>query len=231
MNETKDLGGALEIIGSDVRRVERYSDLGSGVWKEKRGKKGKIGILSHVSQSPESTEVSEKVVETLDDFKRFWKETFRPIEDQEFLPNRELVRVVFERARQLENDLNTLFVQVPEALKAWHPSDYLNKSDLQHKASETQVLGKDVADTVWQRALEQINGQRNRSEYNLGNSKEGGSWVLDALVRLDDIVSTERVTVSAYTTMAGQYRDNYQKFVDYVKSQEVNWTKVPVSTL
>jgi hypothetical protein len=228
MSETAVLnGGAFGVIGSDTRRVEKYGNEGDGVWKEK---KGKWGILSHVRQSEEGIKGAEQVSTLLIDFKNFWKETFKPDETKVFQPDKELVRKIFEKSQKLENDLNTLFIQNPEALKAWHPSDHLNQSDLQHKASETQVLEKEKADTIWQRALEQMDGQKSRSEYNIGNSKEGGSWVLDALDRLDDIVTTERATITPFVTIGGPYKDNYNKFVNYIKSNEVNWTKVSTAS-
>lgn len=220
--------GAFGVIGSDTRRVEKYGDAGDGVWKEK---KGKWGILSHVRQSEKATEGAEQVVTLLTEFKNYWKETFKPDEVKEFQPTKDIVKTVFEKAQKLENDLNTLFIQNPEALKAWHPASHLNQTDLQHKASESQVLEKEKANTVWQRALEQMNNQRSRSEFNIGNSKEGGSWVLDALTRLDEIVTTERAMVTPFVTMSGPYKDNYNTFKSFVKAEETSWTKTPTSSL
>lgn len=228
MSETAILNtGTIGIIGSDTRKVEKYGNAGDGVWKDK---KDKFGILSHVRQSEKATEGAEQVVTLLTEFKNYWKETFKPDEIKEFQPTKDIVKTVFEKAQELENNLNTLFIQNPEALKAWHPASHLNQTDLQHKASESQVLEREKANTVWQRALEQMNSQRSRSEFNIGNSKEGGSWVLDALTRLDEIVTTERAMVSPFVTMNGQYKENYDKFKIFIKAEETRWTKTSTAT-
>lgn len=229
MQETS-LTGALGIVGSGKRRVESGKTYGfevdDGVWKEK---KNKVGVLSHVPQPKEDRMGAEKTVELLSGFKDYLLSVFKSPEDGEFQPSREMVREMFETTQGLENDLNKLFIQRPEALKAWQNFNLFGRSRRRNKAMEISVIEKEKASTVWERAIEQIDGKRRRSEYYYGNPKKvGGSWVLDGLNRLNEIVNTERVGVRFSATTDGEFKENYNRFKEFVRNEEVGWGKAKV---
>lgn len=216
----------LKIVGSGKREVEDGKKFGfksgDGVWKQR---KGKVGVLSNVTQSKEDRIEAEKVAEQLSGFKKYWLSVFRTPEEGEFQPSRKMVRGMFERAQKLENDLSEILIRNPEAFKAWQDKVF-GRGGRKKAAMEVRVLGKDKANAVWERAIEQIDGKRMRSEYYYGNKeKEGGSWVLDGLNRLDEIVNTERVDLSFFANSGGGYTENYNGFKEFARSKEKGWGK------
>lgn len=222
MSEAK-LEGAMGIIGDGESRVRNYGGLGDGVWRERKGKQG---VLHHVSQPEEDRKAAEKVVGLLDDFQQYWKETFASDKTSPFNPSREMVREVFERTQSLENDLNELFIDRPEALKAWAGLKLFGKSSRRNWAMEARVIEKEKADTVWERALGQIDGTKRRDEYFFGNpEKQEGSWVLDGLDRLDMIVHMERVNVHPFVNFGKPHKQNYESFKGYIRKEEKGWGK------
>ena len=217
---------ALEIIGSGKRRVEPGTQYGfkpeDGVWKVKRGK---IGWLSNVAQPKEDGIEAVKVANQLGDFKEYWLSVFKQPKEGEFRPSKEMVREMFERAQGLENGLNEILNRNPEAFKAWEEKLF-GKGGRRKAAMEAMVLEKERANTIWERAIEQIDGKRERSEYHYGNpKKEGGSWVLDGLRRLNMIVNTERVDLSWFANSVEKHSGNYREFGKFVRENEQIWDK------
>lgn len=217
----------LRIVGSGKREVEggqRFGfEQGEGVWKQR---KGKVGVLSHVAQPKDDRVEAEKVVEQLAGFKEYWLSVFRTPKEGEFQPSKKMVREMFERTQKLENDLSEIFIRNPEAFKAWQDKIF-GKGWRKKAAMEVMVLEKDKANAVWERAIEQIDGQKTRSEYFYGNPKKaGGSWVLDGLNRLNEIVNTERVGLSWLVRSVSEYSENYKVFKQFVRKEEKGWGKV-----
>ena len=224
-----NLSTPLKIVDSDKKRhVESGTKFGfkkgDGVWKEKRDKNSRV--LSHVAQPKEDRIEAEKVAELLSGFKDYWLSVFRTPEEGKFEPKRRMVREVFERVQELENDLNKVLVRNPEAFKAWQDKIF-GKGGRKNAAMEARVVEKNRASAVWERAIEQIDDKRARSEYHYGNKeKEGDSWVLDGLNRLDVIVNIERVNLSYNVNSGEGYADNYKEFKQFVKNEEKGWGKV-----
>ena len=215
---------ALGIVGSGERRVEPGTMYGfrpeDGVWKVK---KGKIGWLSNVAQPKEDSVEAVKVANQLDDFKKHWLSVFGQPKEGEFQSSKEMVREIFRKAQDLENGLNTILIRTPEAFRAWEEKLF-GKGSRRKAAMEVMVLEKERANTFWERAIEQIDGKRVRSEYYYGNpKKEGGSWVLDGLKRLNMIVNTERVGLSQFANSVKTQGGNYRAFREFVRDSEKNW--------
>jgi len=220
------LTAPLRIVGSGKRVVEPRTEhafkAGDGVWKERRGK---VGVLSHIAQPKEDRIEAEKVAGQLSGFKDYWLSVFKTPKKGKFQPSRKMVRGMFERAQKLENDLNEIFIGNPEAFKAWEDKKF-GKGGRKREAMEARVLEKEKANTIWERAIEQVGGKRARSEYHYGRKeKEGGSWVLDALDRFNKIVNTERVDLSYFANNGGGYTENYRGFKKFVRSEEKDWGK------